>query len=111
MPTKDPNNWESFLRWLPLVIIGLFAGVAKYASDIQAGKLHFSVGLFLCQVLVSMFAGWIGGLLCLSSGLSLELTCVGAGLAGYGGGAVLNAIWRGFFASKLAKMELNLFAS
>lgn len=101
MPTKDPNNWESFLRWLPLVVIGLFAGVAKYASDIQAGKLHFSVGLFLCQVLVSMFAGWIGGLLCLSSGLSLELTCVGAGLAGYGGGAVLNAIWRGFFASKL----------
>lgn len=46
MPTKDPTNLESFLRWLPLVFIGLFAGVAKYASDIQAGKLHFSVGLF-----------------------------------------------------------------
>ena len=81
MPTKDPTNLESFLRWLPLVFIGLFAGVAKYASDIQAG--------------------WIGGLICLSSGLDSDLVYVGSGLSGYGGGAVLNAIWRGFFASKL----------
>ncbi|ABQ99920.1 hypothetical protein BV066_008540 [Haemophilus influenzae] len=48
-----------------------------------------------------MFAGWIGGLICLSSGLDSDLVYVGSGLSGYGGGAVLNAIWRGFFASKL----------
>lgn len=60
MPTKDPTNLESFLRWLPLVFIGLFAGVAKYASDIQAGKLHFSVGLFYAKCLCLCLRGGLG---------------------------------------------------
>ncbi|MGV6989640.1 phage holin family protein [Testudinibacter sp. P80/BLE/0925] len=98
MPSRDPNNLDSFLSWIPILLISGFGGVAKYLTDRQYNKTRWNIWEFLSQILVSAFAGFIGGLVCVSSGLDQNMTWIGAGLSGYMGSIALNAFWRFFSA-------------
>lgn len=105
MPTKDPNNYDNFLSWIPILCIAAFGGIAKYASDSLQNNDKWHLWKIISQLFVSMFAGFIGGLVCLSLGLDQNMTWIGAGLSGYMGSIALNAFWYFFSARTGVKNE------
>lgn len=83
MSYKDPINYN-LLGWAWFILIAIFGATAKYASEVLAGKHEFTWGRLALSMLVAAFAGWLGGVACLESGLSSNLQLITAGLSGYG---------------------------
>lgn len=104
MPTKDPSSLESLVSWLILLGIGAFAGFAKYANTAMENKSGFSWWFFLCQLVVSSFSGWVGGLAFELAGFGWTGICFGAGLSGYLGVIALKGFWR-IFVSKVGASD------
>lgn len=96
MPEKDPGNFAA-LSWLVVIAISAWGGVVRYLMDIQANKAKWSWVAALAQVVVSSFTGLIGGMISQETGMSLNMTYVGAGLCGAMGSIALTYFWERFF--------------
>ncbi|ATG18046.1 holin [Providencia alcalifaciens] len=94
MPYKEPNN----INWLTVILVGVmtfFGGTASYANKVLKGE-PFRFGLFIAQVVVSMFAGSMVLLAASYYVWQAEIAGGAAGLAGWSGAAVVSALERRF---------------
>ncbi|AHG18633.1 holin [Chania multitudinisentens RB-25] len=96
MELKIPNT-ESIFIW---VIIGAFSawgGFARYIIETKDRNIDWSWGDVLGQIVVSSFAGFLGGIISFESGVSLYMTFALSGLFGTMGSSGIDYLWRRLF--------------
>lgn len=112
MPEKDPATWQ-FVAAHPLLraglalLIGLLAGAVNHLIAVRAGA-RFSWAKLVIEMLISGFAGLLGGLACLSAGLGFEFSLFFAGVLGQMGVlglSLLDAAAPQFMAVLLARLR------
>lgn len=90
MPIKQPNDFD----WLTMMILLFFSSVgavAKMAFDIINGA-KITLMIFVCQVIVSLFAGGLALLVASLFDMSFESTGCLAGAAGWLGAEFIKVI-------------------
>ncbi|WP_411813672.1 phage holin family protein [Erwinia tracheiphila] len=92
MPSRDPGSY-GLLAWVLITAMSIYGGFVKYIIDVRTQKLAWSWVAALAQVAISGFAGLIGGLLAIESGLSIYYVLVAAGMSGTMGSVALNYFW------------------
>ncbi|MGV3169831.1 phage holin family protein [Proteus vulgaris] len=94
MPYKDPNN----MNWLTALFISLmtlFGSIASYANKVLKGE-SFRFGIFIAQIIVSMFAGMFVLLGASYFQWQIEIAGGFAGMAGWSGAALVSALEKQF---------------
>ena len=92
MPHRDPGTY-GLLAWVLITAMSIWGGLVKYIVEVRRNNQAWSWVAALAQVVVSGFAGLMGGLLAIESGLSIYYTLVAAGMSGTMGSAALNYFW------------------
>lgn len=68
-------------------VLAVLGGTANYISKVRANRQKaFSVVELIGEWVVSAFTGLMTAYMCVSAGMSFELTCCAAGVAGHAGG-------------------------
>lgn len=92
MPNKDPGSY-GLLVWVLIAAMSIYGGFVKYIIDTKTNKTAWSWVAAFAQVAVSGFAGLIGGLISIESGLSIYYVLVVAGMSGTMGSVALSFFW------------------
>lgn len=92
MPYKDPGSYGLF-AWVLITAMSIYGGFVKYIIDVRNKNLAWSWVAALAQVAISGFAGLIGGLLAIESGLSIHYVLIASGMSGTMGSVALNYFW------------------
>lgn len=88
----QPHDFNNHSLWAVLVGVAVAAcgGLARFLSK----DTTHSIGVALASMFISAFAGAIVGLICMSQDLNIYYTFALAGLAGWSGEPLLNAMSR-----------------
>ncbi|CRY71458.1 MULTISPECIES: phage holin family protein [Yersinia pseudotuberculosis complex] len=92
MPNRDPGSY-GLLVWVAIAAMSIYGGLVKYIIDTRMKKTAWSWVAALAQVAVSGFAGLVGGLISIDSGLSIYYVLVVAGMSGTMGSVALAFFW------------------
>lgn len=92
MPNKDPSSY-GLVVWVLIAAMSIYGGFVKYIIDTKTNKTAWSWVAAFAQVAVSGFAGLIGGLISIESGLSIYYVLVVAGMSGTMGSVALSFFW------------------
>ena len=98
-PENDPNNFSMAL-WLVILGMACWGGIVRYLIDMKQGKASWSLLNGLSQVIVSMFAGVLAGLICKSAGLDVYWMSASAGVSGAMGSVAITYFWERFSGAK-----------
>ncbi len=92
MPKNDPGSY-GLIVWVLIAAMSIYGGFVKYIIDTRTNKTTWSWVAAFAQVAVSGFAGLIGGLISIESGLSIYYVLVVAGMSGTMGSVALSFFW------------------
>ena len=101
---KDPNSF-GLVQWLMLLFISAWRGAVRYIIDIRKNNTAWSWVNALMQVVVSGFAGLLGGLGAIESGASEYMIMISSGVAGAMGTMALDFFWLKYTGVKSDKIK------
>ncbi|QEY15481.1 holin [Cellvibrio sp. KY-GH-1] len=86
MDNNGDHNWLGYLLCLG---ISLWGGLINYLSRLRGNGVLFSWAEFVIEIAVSMFAGFIVGLVAMSWDLNIMMAMALAGIGGHAGSRTL----------------------
>ena len=90
MQDKESMTW---LTWAVVAGIACWGGLVKYLVDLKQSKAAWSFGGAVSQMVISAFAGVIGGMIVHESGFSLVMICATSGVSGSMGYVTIAYFW------------------
>ncbi|CND36187.1 phage holin family protein [Yersinia pseudotuberculosis] len=93
----DTPSLEVIIIWLIIGTLSAWGGLVRYIIDIKENNDKWDNKKVLSQIIVSNFAGFLGGFLSFESGVSLYITFAISGLFGTMGCSGIHYLWKKLF--------------